>query len=92
MTATKQAAVDVNKVPISISAYGQAEMDLRGVKNVSDLAAITPGLIFTHQNNDGTPQTNIEIRGIQSRTSAPTTGIYLDDTPMVGRANNVNTG
>ncbi len=93
VTATKQAeAVDVNKVPISISAYGQRELDTRGVKDIGDIAAITPGLVFSQQNNFGTPQTNIEIRGIQSRTSAPTTGIYLDDTPMVGRANNVNTG
>jgi iron complex outermembrane recepter protein len=92
VTATKQAAIDVNKVPISISAYGQQEMDVRGLKNIADIAAITPGLNVSQQNDFGTPQTNIEIRGIQSRTSAPTTGIYLDDTPMVGRANNVNTG
>ncbi len=53
---------------------------------------LRPGLTFSPQNNFGTPQANIEIRGIQSRTSAPTTGIYLDDTPLVGRANNVNIG
>ncbi|HTB65111.1 MAG TPA: TonB-dependent receptor [Steroidobacteraceae bacterium] len=92
VTATKQSAVDVNKVPISISAYGALEMDQRGIRDIADIAAITPGLTFSQQNNFGTPQTNIEIRGIQSRTSAPTTGIYLDDTPLVGRANNVNTG
>ena len=65
---------------------------MRGIRTIGDLASITPGLVFSQQNNFGTPQTNIEIRGIQSRTSAPTTGIYLDDTPMIGRANNVNTG
>jgi iron complex outermembrane recepter protein len=92
VTATKQAAIDVNKVPISISAYGQQEMDTRGIRDIADIAAITPGLTFSPQNNFGTPETNIEIRGIQSRTSAPTTGIYLDDTPLVGRANNVNIG
>jgi iron complex outermembrane recepter protein len=92
VTATKQSAIDVNKVPISISAYGQEEMDTRGVKNIADIAAITPGLNFSQQNNFGTPLTNIEIRGIQSRTSAPTTAIYIDDTPLVGRANNVNIG
>jgi iron complex outermembrane recepter protein len=92
VTATKQAAIDVNKVPVSISAYSEQEMDMRGIRTIGDLAAITPGLVFSQQNNFGTPQTNIEIRGIQSRTSAPTTGIYLDDTPMIGRANNVNTG
>jgi iron complex outermembrane receptor protein len=93
VTATKQAeSIDVNKVPISISAYGQQEMDTRGIRDVSDVAAITPGLNFSAMNNFGTPQTNIEIRGIQSRTSAPTTGIYLDDTALIGRANNVNIG
>src|SRR5690348_1168748 len=92
VTATKQAAIDVNKVPVSISAYSEQEMDMRGIRTIGDLASITPGLVFSQQNNFGTPQTNIEIRGIQSRTSAPTTGIYLDDTPMIGRANNVNTG
>jgi len=92
VTATKQAAIDVNKVPISIAVYGQQEMDTRGLKNIGDIAGITPGLNFSPMNNFGTPQTNIEIRGIQSRTSAPTTGIYLDDTPLGGRANNVNIG
>ena len=92
VTATKQAAIDVNKVPISISAYSQQDLDTHGAKDISDIAAITPGLNFSQQNNFGTPLTNIEIRGIQSRTSAPTTAIYLDDTPLVGRANNVNIG
>ena len=92
VTATKQAAIDINKVPVSISAYSEQEMDMRGIRTIGDLAAVTPGLVFSQQNDFGTPQTNIEIRGIQSRTSAPTTGIYLDDTPMIGRANNVNTG
>ena len=47
VTATKQAAIDVLKVPISISAYGQQEMDQRGVRNIGDIAAITPGLTFS---------------------------------------------
>jgi iron complex outermembrane recepter protein len=93
VTATKQLeSINVNKVPISISAYGQREMDTRGIRDVSDIASMTPGLHFSAQNSFGTPLSNIEIRGIQSRTSAPTTGIYLDDTPLIGRANNVNIG
>src|SRR5579872_5945686 len=68
VTATKQAAIDVNKVPVSISAYSEQEMDMRGIRTIGDLAAVTPGLVFSQQNNFGTPQTNIEIRGIQSRT------------------------
>jgi hypothetical protein len=35
VTATKQAAIDVNKVPISISAYGQREMDTRGIRDIA---------------------------------------------------------
>ncbi len=67
-------------------------MDTQGIHTVGDIAALTPGLNFSQQNDNGTNQTNIEIRGIQSRTSAPTTAVYLDDTPMTARADNVNTG
>ena len=93
VTATKTAAMDVAKVPISISAYSQQDLDAQGVKSIADIAAMTPGVNFSQQNqNGGAPQTNIEIRGIQSRTGTPTTAIYLDDTPLVVRANQFNGG
>jgi len=93
VTATKTAATDVAKVPISISAYSQQDLDAQGVKSIAEIAAMTPGVNFSQQNqNGGAPQTNIEIRGIQSRTGAPTTAIYLDDTPLIVRSNQINGG
>jgi outer membrane receptor protein involved in Fe transport len=53
---------------------------------------VTPGLLFTQQNVNGAPSTNFTIRGIQSRTSAPTTMIYLDDIPLLTIAENFNLG
>ncbi len=94
VTATKQAtAVDVSKVPITISAYTERQLNAQGVHSIAQIAAMTPGVHFTEQNQyGGSAQTNIEIRGIQSRTGAPTTGIYYDDTPILVSANEFNNG
>jgi iron complex outermembrane receptor protein len=94
VTATKQAnAVDVSKVPISISAYTRRDLEAQGANSIDQIAAMTPGVHFTQENQyGGSAQTNIEIRGIQSRTGAPTTGIYYDDTPILVSANEFNNG
>jgi len=94
ITATKQAsAVDVSTVPISISAYTKRDLDAQGANSIDQIAAMTPGVHFTQVNQyGGSAQTNIEIRGIQSRTGAPTTGIYYDDTPILASANEFNNG
>lgn len=94
VTATKQAsAVDVSKVPISISAYTRDDLQAQGATSIEQIAQMTPGVHFTQENQyGGSAQTNIEIRGIQSRTGAPTTGIYYDDTPILASANEFNNG
>jgi iron complex outermembrane recepter protein len=93
VTATKGAkAVDVAKVPMSIAAYSQANLDHAGVVTLEDLFTRTPGVNFTRQAAFGTGFTSIAIRGVQSRTSQPTTGIYLDDTPLSSFGNNTNLG
>jgi len=93
VTATKQArGVNVSKVPISIAAYGQKDLDDAGVKTMQDLFTRTPGVNFTRQAVFGTGFTSIAIRGIQSRTSQPTTGVYIDDTPLYSFGNNTNLG
>jgi iron complex outermembrane receptor protein len=91
VTATKRSEL-VSRVPISIVALSQQQLDQQGIKTVSDLANVTPGLLFTQQNVNGAPSTNFTIRGIQSRTSAPTTMIYLDDVPLLTIAENFNLG
>jgi outer membrane receptor protein involved in Fe transport len=91
VTATKRSE-QVSKVPISIVALSQQQLDQQGIKTASDLASVTPGLLFTQQNVNGAPSTNFTIRGIESRTSAPTTSIYLDDIPLLTIAENFDLG
>ncbi len=93
VTATKEAkAVNVSKVSVSIAAYSQRDLDNAGVKTVQDLFTRTPGVNFTKQAAFGSGFTSIAIRGVQSRTSQPTTGVYIDDTPLYSFGNNTNLG
>jgi len=78
VTATRREE-SLSKVPISIAAIGQKDMDSRGVKEIDGLARYTPGLVLGRQLNGGN---NISIRGISSGAGAGTTGVYIDDTPI----------
>ncbi len=71
----------LSKVPISITAMTQADIDQKGIKDISDVARFTPGI-----NVDNSGTNNISIRGIASSGGAGTTGIYIDDTPIQMRA------
>ena len=93
VTATKGAqAVNVSKTSLSIAAYSQKDLDNAGVETLQDLFTRTPGVNFTRQAVFGAGFTSIAIRGIQSRTSQPTTGVYVDDTPLYSFGNNTNLG
>lgn len=80
VTATRHEE-NLSKVPLSITALTQDAMDVRGIKDILDVARFTPGI-----NIDNTGTNNIAIRGIASTGGAGTTGIYLDDTPIQMRA------
>ncbi len=71
----------LGKVPISVTAMTQDEMDTKGIKDIEDVARFTPGI-----NIDNTGTGAIAIRGIASTGGAGTTGIYIDDTPIQMRA------
>ena len=75
----------LSKVPVSVSAYTQDMMDLRGIRDATDIARFTPGVAI---DTEGT--NSITIRGIGSSGGAGTTGIYIDDTPIQMRAMGVN--
>lgn len=80
VTATRHEE-SISKVPISISAFSQESMDVKGVKDIADIVRFTPGVsIDSNQTNA------ISIRGISSSGGAGTTGIYIDDTPIQMRA------
>ncbi|MFI4885425.1 MAG: TonB-dependent receptor [Steroidobacterales bacterium] len=80
VTATRRAE-SISKVPMSVSALTQVNMDIRGIKDIQDVARFTPGVYI-----DNTGTANISIRGIASSGGAGTTGIYIDDTPIQMRA------
>lgn len=79
VTAEKRAE-PLGHVPISISAYDTKEMDLRGIADLTDIAQVTPGLIYTENGAFN----NISIRGITSTSTAGASlvAIYVDDVPV----------
>ncbi|WP_395672891.1 TonB-dependent receptor, partial [Phenylobacterium sp.] len=87
VTATRQEQV-LSRVPVSVAAYTQESMDAQGVRQIDDVARLTPGLTFTRSNYGTGQQTDISIRGISAGIggSASTTGVYIDDTPIQVRA------
>jgi outer membrane receptor protein involved in Fe transport len=80
VTATRHEE-SLSKVPVSLTAMTAEGLDLRGIKDIEDVARFTPGI---HVDNSGTA--NISIRGIASSGGAGTTGIYVDDTPIQMRS------
>ena len=82
VTATRRAE-EINKVPLNITAYTPELMDDQGVRQIDDLARLTPDLQFTHTSGAaGNNSSNIAIRGVFSDVGAATTGVYIDDTPI----------
>jgi iron complex outermembrane recepter protein len=80
----------LSDVPMSIQAFSQESMDKQGIRNVDDLTRLAPGVTFQRNGlssasnwNDET--SDISIRGVDSNFGAATTGIYIDDTPLVFR-------
>lgn len=81
VTATRREET-LTKVPISISAYSQEQLDVQGMKNIDDLVRLTPGVSMERSARYNSSQSNITIRGVRSTSGIPTTGIYIDDTPV----------
>lgn len=72
----------LSDVPLSVAAYSQESLDERGVRNIDDIAQITPGVTLTRGDQRNAGAANIAIRGISSTAGSATTGIYIDDTPI----------
>jgi len=78
-------AESLNKTPVSVSAYSQQTMDALHIQSISDLATVVPGLVVTTVGGNTAAQSDIAIRGVFSGGNAPTTGIYIDETPVAIR-------
>ena len=86
VTATRQDQL-LSRVPLSIAAYTAERMDQQGVRDISDIARLTPGLNLSRSTFGAGTSTNISIRGISSSSGAATTGVYLDDVSIQIRNN-----
>ena len=75
----------IQTVPISMTALAQKAMDDLHIQNLSDLASIVPGLDVPPANGASNANSDIAIRGIFSGANAPTTQIYIDETPIAIR-------
>src|SRR6202035_4088533 len=89
VTATRRSE-RLQDVPVSVMAFSQEKLDEQGLKNIDDLARLSPGLNFQRNgmssagnyNDEGS---DINIRGVDSTAGTSTTGIYIDDSPIQTR-------
>jgi iron complex outermembrane recepter protein len=73
------------RVPISLVTLGQEALTAGGIKDIADLAQITPGLQFSQPSGFLSTINSVSIRGLNNDTGQSTVGVYLDDTPLQGR-------
>jgi iron complex outermembrane recepter protein len=81
VTAEKRAE-DVQKVPISISAFTAAAMEQHQITGIAEIANYTPNLQFTAGSSGMSDSANFFIRGIGQddfiTTTEPGVGVYVD--------------
>jgi outer membrane receptor protein involved in Fe transport len=83
VTAQKRVST-VQDTPISITAVSGADLQDRGITDISTLAAAIPSVSLK---SNGPGQTEIEMRGMTSSGgNSATVGFYLDDIPMTAPA------
>ena len=73
-------------VPISANVLTSAEMNAAGIKGITEIAAVTPGVEYDYDTQFGPGiLTRLGIRGIKSDVGTSTTGVYIDDVPIQWR-------
>jgi iron complex outermembrane recepter protein len=76
----------LNVVPISANVLTSTDMNAAGIKGISEIAAVTPGVDYDYDTQFGPGiLTRLGIRGIKSDIGTSTTGVYVDDVPIQGR-------
>ena len=80
VTAEKRSE-NLEKVPLSVVAFTAQAIAETGVEDFSPLAARIPGVTL---NSAGPGQSSYSIRSVASvGGNAPTTGLYIDETPIL---------
>jgi outer membrane receptor protein involved in Fe transport len=84
VTAQKRAE-PLQRVPISVSVIDSNSIDRRNVGDFSQFADSVPGVTFA---TTGVGNSQFYIRGIGAvaQDQSPTTGVYLDETPLQSRS------
>ena len=83
VTAERRGAENIQNVPMAVDAYSGQSLAQMNVQSLQDLNKIDPSLQINAQ---GVGAEQVIIRGISSTTGV-TTGIYLDEAPLVGGFN-----
>jgi iron complex outermembrane recepter protein len=79
---------NIQKVPISMTALSQGMLDDLHIENLSDIASVVPGVVLPPRPTAGAQGLNeVSIRGVVNGFNAPTTAIYIDDTPVISQLN-----
>ena len=81
ITATRRAE-PLMKVPLSVTAYSPEVLDEKGVRTVEQIVQLTPGIQINRLARYNSTASNITVRGVRSTSGLPTTGVYIDDTPV----------
>jgi len=83
VTAQKRAE-PLQKVPISVSVVDSAAIEKKNISDFSQFADSIPGVTFA---TTGVGNSQFYIRGIGAvgQDQSPTTGVYLDETPLQSR-------
>lgn len=81
VTATRQSQ-GLSRVPLSVAAMTEEQLQAIGAKQVDDIVRQTPGISIGRASTSPLGAT-VTVRGISSGgVGAGTTGIYVDDTPI----------
>jgi outer membrane receptor protein involved in Fe transport len=83
VTATKRGDINLQDVPMSITAFTDAQITLQGFKQLDDYIGQIPSLSFGRREPGGT---NVIMRGCATSSISfgenPTTSVYLDEQPI----------
>jgi len=72
----------VSKVPIDMMVWTERALEASHVKEIAQLAVLTPGVDFGFSPIAGDAYTDLVIRGVTSRHGTAV-GLYLDDSPIL---------
>ncbi len=75
----------LEKVPMSLTAFSNEDLEELHIQSFSDLQNVVPGLVLSTTYSTVQSSNDIAIRGIFSGGNSPTTAVYIDETPITIR-------